>query len=171
MKPFYFGYLQPLDYLYDLKVVFNEIEIICPRVSAVKIIPKIKSLYEANEDLEGLELVNFDDFSLQNEEEVKLVTNILAEKPIWITDSNVEFLTRLADFLEISELKVTIETYNKCKQPISQQYESQFIKDNGKDALHVAASSCDAQLVLALIETKKFDINRKIGADGVFYEY
>lgn len=161
---FYFGPLRESRPLYDLTVYIDGAEIICPRKSAVKLVPKIRI---ADLEQEDLQTFTIEGFSVKNDEELKLATDILSEKPIWITFSNYQFLVDMANAFEISELTVILNTYYKCHKNIDQKAINEYIELHGQNSLLEAAVSEEPQFVNGLINTTKFDINQKDERNGV----
>lgn len=163
---FYFGPLRESRPLYDLTIYISGAEIICPRRTAVKLVPKIRLADLAEDDLQS---VKFENFSVKNDEELKLATDILSEKPIWITFSNYEFLLNLAQVFEISELTTILNTYYKCHKYVDNKKIEEYIELHGSNSLLDAAASEDAQFVNSLIHTTKFNINQRDEETGIFF--
>ena len=162
---FYFGPLRESKPLYDLTIFIDGGEIICPRKSAIKLVPKIRLANLAEDDLLS---VKFEEFSVNTDEELKLVTNILSEKPIWITFSNYKFLLGFAEIFEISELTTILNVYYKCNKHVDTKSINEYIELHGSYSLLEAAASEDAQFVNSLIHTTKFDVNQRNEQNGIF---
>lgn len=162
---FYFGPLRESRPLYDLTIFIDGGQIICPRKSAVKLVPKIRLADLAEDDLKS---VDFKEFSVKNDEELKLATNILSEKPIWITFANHQFLLDFAEIFEISELTIILNAYYKCHKYVDSKAINEYIELHGPNSLLEAAANEDVQFVNSLIHTAKFDINQRNEQNGIF---
>lgn len=161
---FYFGPLKKLDHLFDLTVNISGTSIICPKKSAVKLVPKIRIADMSEDDLKS---VNFDDITIDTEENLQLAKDILSEKAIWLTPENRTFLTNFANYFEISELSLVISIFIKCHKLVDKKKINHFISQFGQNSLLEAAASQDAQFVYSLLETGKVDINHQNEKNGV----
>ena len=174
MNRYYFGYLNKTNHLFDLTINLGEgTNILCPRVVASKLIPKVRDADKAEDDLTYIEFLDFG--GIKSEEELKLVTDILSDKPIWITNMNVPFISKFATYFDIEEIITTINSFLKCQNIFttsklpSNALVEQFIRDNGEEALHAAAATTDPGFCFCILDTKRYDINKRIKPDGIFF--